>query len=56
MGAVEISIDEDWTLKVVQRYDLRYVNATSSSCLPCECVYGRSVTSASFNCVCRCFL
>ncbi|KAM8767083.1 uncharacterized protein AB9X84_006116 [Acanthopagrus schlegelii] len=25
MGAVEISVDEDWTLKVVQRYDLRPV-------------------------------
>lgn len=31
MGAVEISIDQDGALKVVQRYDLRYVNATSSS-------------------------
>ena len=31
MGAVEISIGQDGALKVAQRYDLRYVNATSSS-------------------------
>lgn len=28
MGEVEISINEEGAVKVVQRYDLRYVNAT----------------------------